>query len=713
MVDRILSASSSAEYKKILEVVKSNTGRITENWAHEASRSAYLKGADLNVPEETRVERLKLFYEALMERAENPSSKKGTEMLRSAIRSEQARGTGLSNLVKKQMLLRDTMMYVVEHDLPEMPKATAKLALDAIVDRSIELIVTTMDEYAELRSSLSTYLPGEDEESSMDQVLARFCKSAMDFFDADFTGLFRYSPQVNSLVCQACSAKGVSLSKGSAITLDSFPVAAEAIAHRKTNYLGNGADPKRKKVLGRLTFSHSVCVPMLREEQIVGVFMIGDSSKLVQLTSDEVGLTEDLAMQLSRFLEDTERVKALDLRSNAQKVLIETAASLQTEIESEEIYRIVATRLTELVPCDELSFYVFDWERRVANPVFATGPYAREIMEDRDFPCESGIVGYVAKSRKGEIIWDTERDPRGEQIPGTPHNPTRMLAVPVVGQKEVLGVIELQKYPPSSFTQEDLEIATLFANHASVALENAKLVKELTRVRDQIELHMDLLTHDIANYATPIMAYFESLRKRQDLDPQVATVVERTTRQAESIMRLIEMVRTMSRLRDPTPKSLKRMDLRKAIELAIADSAKYGDSGKMKFELKLPDEAMLVLGDELLKDIFVNLFYSIAMSEQKEGSALQVSVEERVERKMAFWWVKVSQPNRAIPPHLKGEVLRMAKVSRSELAGSFGIGLAAAKGIVDRYSGSMWVGDIVPGDYSKGCVFNMLLPKAL
>jgi signal transduction histidine kinase len=73
----------------------------------------------------------------------------------------------------------------------------------------------------------------------------------------------------------------------------------------------------------------------------------------------------------------------------------------------------------------------------------------------------------------------------------------------------------------------------------------------------------------------------------------------------------------------------------------------------------------------------------------------------------------VAQPTRAIPPNLKGDVLRMVKISKSELTGGFGIGMAAAKGIIDRYSGSMWVGDIVPGDYTKGCVFNMLLPKAL
>lgn len=715
MVERTLSASSSAEYKKIVEVLRANAGRIVEAWAHESAKSAYLKGTDLNVPEEVRIERLKVFYHALIGRTENPISSSAQESLRSAIRAEHARNMSLSSMVKKQNLLRDTMLHVVEHDLPDLSRATAKVALDAIIDRGIEISAETMEEYGEMRSALMKSLPGADESFSLDQSLARFCRGAMDYFDADFVALFRYRPGTHDLTCKACSAKGLALTKDSSVQLGSFPVAAQAIAQRKTMYLSesSGESSTKKRVMGRLSFAHTICAPMFWGEQIVGILFVGNSSKSLYFTPDEVGLVEDLASQVARVLENSDLFDALNMRSRAQKVLIDTAASLQQEIESDEIYRIVATRLTELVPCDELAFYVFDWSRHICNPVYATGPYVSEIMADRGFSADVGVVGYVGKSRKAEIVLDSEADPRADYIPNTPKTSTTMLAVPVIGQKEVIGVIELQRYAPKTFSAEDLEVAILFANHASVALENAKLFKELTHVRDQIELHMDLLTHDIANYATPITAYFETLRQRHDLDPQVVTVLEKTSRQAESIIRLIEMVRTISRLREGPPKTLKRMDLKKAISAAVEDVKRHGDPNAIVFEMNLPGEAMLVQADEMLKDIFVNLFFSIAMTEQQESTRLMISAEERKDRKMAFWWIKVAQPSKAIPPHLKGEVLRMAKTSKSELTGGFGIGLAAAKGIVERYQGSMWVGDIVTGDYSKGCVFSMLLPKAL
>jgi K+-sensing histidine kinase KdpD len=307
---------------------------------------------------------------------------------------------------------------------------------------------------------------------------------------------------------------------------------------------------------------------------------------------------------------------------------------------------------------------------------------------------------------------DTEADPRAEYIPGTPQTHTRMLAVPIVGRKGTIGVIEMMRYPPSVFTQEDLEIGILFANHAAIALENAMLLKEITDERDQVEMHMDLLTHDIANYATPITAYFESILARKDLAPEVASIAQKTSRQVENMMRLIEMVRVLARIREGPPQALRNMDLRKAIDAAIVEVRDRSRIRGLKFEVSLkPDQMMIVRADELLEDLFVNLFYSAGLSEAQEDKLLSISAEVRRENKLDYWWVRVAQPGRSIPHHLKTELLRLSKASKSELAGGFGMGFAAARSIVERYGGSMWVSDIVPGDPARGCIFNILLPR--
>jgi GAF domain-containing protein len=713
-VERTLSATATQEYKALIATLRSNIGVIVEEWAAASSRSTYARGTEFGLPQQERVDRLRTFLEALLDRAEDPSDKMALMSLKCSIRSEHARSLNLSTLIKRQRLLRDVLYKVILKEIPHLSKTSAKLAVDAIVDKSIEGTVVMLEEYSELQSVLTRWmLAGPGEETAIEQSFARFCRNAMDYFDIEFTALFKYDSEAKELVCQACSARDVTLSKDSRIPLKGLSIAEEAFEQNRTIVLDDvGAKPqKKRKIIGQVSFAHTVLVPMTRDGERVGMIIFGDNSRPNAFTPDEVGIAEDLAKQIVRVKENSELFQKLSLRSRAQKVLVDTAALLQQEIESEEIYRIVATRLAELVPCQELAFYVYDWERRVGNPVYAAGPYASEMMADRDFPADIGIAGYVAQTRKAEIVLDTETDPRGELIPGTPKTKTRMLAVPVIGQKEVIGVIELMRYPPETFNQEDVEIATMFANHASVALQNAKLLKEVMRVRDQIELSMDLLTHDIANYTTPINAYFSELMSWPDLDPRVADIIDKTGKQVESITRLVEMVRTLARLREAGPQVFKKMDLRKAIDESVADVRSHTSSKEIEFEMFFPGEDMLVLADDMLKEIFTNLFYSAAMSDRQSQTTLTVTGEIKKDRKIEYWWIKVAQPSKAIPENLKGEVLRMAKSSKSELTGGFGIGLAAARSIVNRYAGGMWVSDIVQGDYSKGCVFNIMLPK--
>jgi GAF domain-containing protein len=698
----------------MLEALRSNIGTIVERWAAASARATFMRGSDFQTPDQEREDRLRIFLVALLKRAQDPGDKMALESLKTAIRSEHSRSLSLSTLVRRQSLLRDIMYEVLVKELPSIPKTTVKLAVDAIVDRSIEGTVVMLEEYSELQSTLSRWmLSAALDEVAVDQSLARFCTNMMDYFDAEFVALFKIDHELNKLAVQACSAKGISLAKDASVQMKVFPLVADAIAQKKT-VVSSDDKPKSKKgkVVGQVLFNYCLAVPMLRDDKVVGVLFMGDNQRPGIYTPDEMVLAEDLVNQLRRMLDNTDLFERLSMRSKAQKILIDTAAELQTEIESEEIYRIVGTRLAEIIPSDEFAFYVYDWSRRVGNPVYATGPYAAETMADRDFSADIGIAGYVARTRKAEIIVDTESDPRGETIPGTPAMHTRMLAVPVVGQKEVIGVIELIRYPPSTFGQEDLETAILFANHASVALENAKLLKEVMSVRDQLELSIDLLTHDIANYTTPITAYFSELKDRSNLDPEIAAVVDKTATQIESIMRLVEMVRTTTKLREGGRPKLRPTDLRKAVDEAVAEVRKQVSTQGVEFEMYFPATQASVLADDMLKELFTNLFFSAAMSDKGRDTKLILTVDTKKDNKVEYWWVKVAQPSKSIPDNLKDEVLRLTKISKSELGGGFGIGLAAAKGIVNRYSGGMWVSDISPGEFTKGCVFNICLPKA-
>ena len=700
---------------KVLKLIRDELPSVVADWAAEVSRVPFARVSDSVGAPHVRAERLRSYLLALLDYVEDRESRKAHEVLRSTIRSENLRALNLSTVLANQLVLRRILVDLVQEKMPDANTTGARRVASFVVDVGCEEIALLMEEHAQMQAVMVMCLscaPGD--RPNMEHSFAKFCRNAMDYFDADFVAVFRFLRDSKELLCIGCSAKGVAISRDSRIFLSSFPLAAEAIEHRASRTCVSPAwsPGQKRKVLGQMSFEHCIVVPLLRGEAVLGIMFVGDTTGPTSFTPDEVSMAEDFGANIVRLMENVELFEKLSIRSRAQTALIETAASLQKEIESSEIFRIISEKMVELIPCSELAFYMFDWTKRVGNPVYATGPYASEVMEDREFPADVGFVGHVSRTKRAEVILDTEADGRGEEIPGTPATHSRMMAVPILGKKDVLGVIELLKYPPDSFTNEDLEVATMFANHAAVALENARLLGEVSSARDQVQLHMDLLTHDIANYTTPVMAYIESLRGREGLPLEVSQAVDRTYSQVDNIMFLVDTVRTLARLRESAAPRPGRTDLRPVLGNAVSEARARSPGRSLNVSVELPQGPVLVSADPMLKDAFMNLFAAAARSGKRQEAKVSVTAELRKEGRREMWWVKVSDPDRSIPDQLKAEVLMMTKRSRSELTGGFGIGLAAAKSIVERYGGSMWVSDIVPKDPSKGCVFNMLLPKS-
>ena len=696
--------------RRLVAALRARMDEAVQRWTAEATSAPYTRIADFSISKESRATRLRACLEAVLQLIEHPGAASARESFRLAVRNEHLRSIGLVRMVSNQHVLRRILRDLLSPEFEGDELERVHAIIEKLTDICVEETVVLVEQFIEAQSVLSRCAwDAEGEVPDPEQTYAAFCRNVMEYFDSDFAALFRLNVDAGEVVCMSCFAKGMSLSRDTRIGLDHVPLVEAAIAQRRALScldLPSGL-ATRVKITSGTTFKHCMVSPLVRNGKVAGVMVVGDNNRSAHFTPEEVSMSEELARLVSNSLDSTETLRVLSFRSRGQKALIEAAADMQKEIDSEEVYRILANKLVDLIPSHEVAFYVFDWSRNVGNPVYATGPYAAEIMADRDFPATVGIVGSVAKMRRAEIVPDTETDPRGEHIPDTPATHTTMLAVPVLGRKEVLGVMELMRHLPASYTQDEMEIATMFANHVAVAIENARLLKEVTRVRDEVELHMDLLTHDIANYSTPMMGYLETLKNGESADPEV---VEKTIAQVENISRMIDMVRTLARLRDDRPLQLRDMDLKAAVELARSTVRNYRAGQRVDVSTEFPDGPVTVRADAMLPDMFVSLFFTAVSPDRRDPVSLSVKVQQDSDGRS--WLVKVTHPGRGVPDHLKSEIMRVAKSSKSELAGGFGIGIASAKGIVERYAGRIWVSDIDRDDPDKGFVFNIRMPRA-
>jgi len=80
---------------------------------------------------------------------------------------------------------------------------------------------------------------------------------------------------------------------------------------------------------------------------------------------------------------------------------------------------------------------------------------------------------------------------------------------------------------------------------------------------------------------------------------------------------------------------------------------------------------------------------------------------------MSPWtsWTIPTDRGRGIPDDRKRTVFERFATGATGVKG-FGLGLSIVGTIVEKFQGRIWVEDRVRGDFSKGAVFKVMLPKA-
>jgi len=95
-----------------------------------------------------------------------------------------------------------------------------------------------------------------------------------------------------------------------------------------------------------------------------------------------------------------------------------------------------------------------------------------------------GLVGYAALHREPLYVPDVSKDPRYIRVV---EDVRSELAVPLLLKDRCIGVFDLESPELDAFSKRDIEILTLLASQAAVAIENARLYAEVSETEARLE----------------------------------------------------------------------------------------------------------------------------------------------------------------------------------------------------------------------------------
>ncbi len=144
---------------------------------------------------------------------------------------------------------------------------------------------------------------------------------------------------------------------------------------------------------------------------------------------------------------------------------------------SEESFRTLLQSVVEtaraIFSAKAASVFLLDEEADELVFEAVAGEGAGDLVGKR-FPSSTGVAGWVLVTRQPLVVDDLGEDPRfsREAAESTGYVPRGLMAVPLLVEERALGVLEvLDRSREARFTLREMDLLSLFANQAAVALD--------------------------------------------------------------------------------------------------------------------------------------------------------------------------------------------------------------------------------------------------
>jgi serine phosphatase RsbU (regulator of sigma subunit) len=159
--------------------------------------------------------------------------------------------------------------------------------------------------------------------------------------------------------------------------------------------------------------------------------------------------------------------------------LLNVTRSLAAQVDPDALLHSIIEQACEALDCERASLYQYDPE---ADELYTSVVTDLEISEIRR-PLSRGITGRVGRTRKTANIPRPDDDPDWDESfdRRTGFQTRNILAVALTApcDDSLLGVLQLLNKRDGAFDAVDEELVAGFSQHAAVALDRARLVREL------------------------------------------------------------------------------------------------------------------------------------------------------------------------------------------------------------------------------------------
>jgi PAS domain S-box-containing protein len=415
----------------------------------------------------------------------------------------------------------------------------------------------------------------------------------------------------------------------------------------------------------------------------------------------------------------TERTSQLRESNAYLTSLIETSIALNESLDLNEVLDRILVQAHKLVPAQALNIMLVEGEqasivRRIGYQGFET---IEQNLLDVRFPISWPTFHHMYVTHSSICIADTARETSWQIIGGLDWLRS-YIGVPLVSSDETIGFLNANHSEPNFFEEKHLLMLETLAHHASIAIQNARLLDELKKaleteqgMRTQL-VHADklaalgkmvsVIAHEINN---PIQTVKNTLYLLEDQVIPDSPAVEYLKIASAEANRIADLVAQLRGTYSSASKAIVRVnvfELLVEVHDLLAPQLKKNQVEWCQADGLLPYTVLAVRNN--LKQVFINLcLNAMEAMEADQGGRLTVSLRASPEGQ------RVSVDFHNTGPLITEESLPLIfdPFFTTKKNGT-GLGLSISYDIIRQHQGEI----LVENAPEKGVTFTVWLPIA-
>ncbi|MCZ6531887.1 MAG: HAMP domain-containing sensor histidine kinase, partial [SAR324 cluster bacterium] len=289
-----------------------------------------------------------------------------------------------------------------------------------------------------------------------------------------------------------------------------------------------------------------------------------------------------------------------------------------------------------------------------------------------------------------------------------------LLAVPLLLEKRVMGGLVLWRREQGEFDQEVVNLMETFAAQSTLAIQNARLFREIEERGRELELaskhksqFLANMSHELRTPLNAILGYTELILDAiyGEVPEKVGEVLERVRKSGSHLLGLINAVLDLSKIEaGQLSLSFNNYSMQDVVQTVFTAVESLAAEKQLTLEMTVPPDLPMGNGDEQrITQVLLNLVGNAIKFTEAGKVGIEVGAEN------GSYLVSVSDTGPGIPEEDQEKIFgefQQADITDTKNLGGTGLGLAIAKKFVEMHHGRIWV-ESKPGE---GSTFRVSLP---